>query len=280
MAALRAACAGGTVDAIATDHAPHPPERKDATLDAAPPGMLGLETALAVALDALGAHPGRNSDAAAPSGDDAHGSGDRRCRCATSLGLLSWRPARIAGLARDQGGDQGGPIEPGAPANICVIDPDATLGGRSRSGWPAGAGTRPGRAAMLTGQVRHTVFRGEPVVVDARGPAMSPTATTTPDGRWSGGREPALLVLADGEVFEGEAIGAAPARRAWPPASSSSTRCCRGTRRSSPTPATPGQVIAFTYPHIGNYGVTADDDEAPRPWCRGVVVRDLPPRPS
>ena len=45
-------------------------------------------------------------------------------------------------------------------------------------------------------------------------------------------------------------------------------------------PSYAGQVVAFTYPHIGNYGVTAEDDEAPRPWCRGVVVRDLPPRPS
>ncbi len=45
-------------------------------------------------------------------------------------------------------------------------------------------------------------------------------------------------------------------------------------------PSYAGQVVAFTYPHIGNYGVTADDDEAARPWCHGVVVRDVPPRPS
>jgi len=45
-------------------------------------------------------------------------------------------------------------------------------------------------------------------------------------------------------------------------------------------PSYAGQVVAFTYPHIGNYGVTPHDDEAWRPWCRGVVVRDLPPRPS
>ena len=53
VAALRAACADGTVDAIATDHAPHAPERKDDTLDVAPPGMLGLQTALPVVLGAL-----------------------------------------------------------------------------------------------------------------------------------------------------------------------------------------------------------------------------------
>src|SRR5262249_40538829 len=36
----------------------------------------------------------------------------------------------------------------------------------------------------------------------------------------------------------------------------------------------------FTYPHIGNYGITADDDEAPAPHCRGIIVRDLARRPS
>ena len=40
-------------------------------------------------------------------------------------------------------------------------------------------------------------------------------------------------------------------------------------------PSYAGQVIAFTYPHIGNYGTNPDDDEAGRPCCRGVVVRDL-----
>ncbi len=45
-------------------------------------------------------------------------------------------------------------------------------------------------------------------------------------------------------------------------------------------PSYAGQVIAFTYPHIGNYGVNPADDEAPRPHCRGVIVRDLADRPS
>jgi len=144
VAALRVGCSDGTVDAVATDHAPHAPERKDDTLDAAPPGMLGLQTALPVVLGALGGG---------------------KCNGAV-LGLLSWRPARIAGLARHQGGDQGGPIEPGAPANICVIDPTATwevdplrLASRSRN--------TPWAGRTMTGQVRHTLFRGEPVVVDA-----------------------------------------------------------------------------------------------------------------
>jgi dihydroorotase len=144
--ALRQACASGTVDAVATDHAPHAPERKDATLDVAPPGMLGLQTALPVVLGALGGNGVSVKDV---------------------VGLLSWRPARIAGLARDQGGEHGGPIEPGAPANICVIDPAVTwevdptrLASRSRN--------TPWAGRVMTGQIRHTVFRGEPVVVDAQ----------------------------------------------------------------------------------------------------------------
>jgi carbamoyl-phosphate synthase small subunit len=45
-------------------------------------------------------------------------------------------------------------------------------------------------------------------------------------------------------------------------------------------PSYAGQVIAFTYPHIGNYGVNPTDDEAARPHCRGIIVRDLADRPS
>ena len=55
--AVRAGLASGAIDAIATDHAPHAPERKDDPFDEAPPGMLGLETALAVAYDALCLEP-------------------------------------------------------------------------------------------------------------------------------------------------------------------------------------------------------------------------------
>ena len=163
--ALRAACAQGIVDAVASDHAPHAPERKDVTLDAAPPGMLGLQTALPVALGALARSGEGRSRAGAPR-DGAARNGSPAMSARDVLGLLSWRPARIAGLARDQGGDQGGPLEAGAPANVCVIDPAATwevdparLASPSRN--------TPWAGRVLTGQVRHTVFRGEPVVVDA-----------------------------------------------------------------------------------------------------------------
>ena len=137
--AVRAGLGDATVDAIATDHAPHPQEDKELPFDQAPPGMIGLETALAVALTHLD------------------------LPLARVLALMSWQPARVAGLDR-QG--HGGPIAEGAPANLCVIDPMAVwvvepekLASRSRNSPFAGH--------KLTGKVRHTLLRGEPVVIDA-----------------------------------------------------------------------------------------------------------------
>ena len=139
--AVKAGLADGTIDAIATDHAPHPPELKDLPFDQAPPGMLGLQTAVSLAIGELG------------------------LPMAKLLALLSWQPARIARLDPANGGDQGGPLVRGAAANLCVIDPTATwvvdpaiLASRSHNS--------PYGGRKLTGQVRHTVFRGEPVVVD------------------------------------------------------------------------------------------------------------------
>ena len=135
--AVKAALADGTVDAIATDHAPHAQEFKEAPFDQAPPGMLGLETALALALTELDLPIER------------------------VLALLSWQPAAIAGLT----GEHGGPIAEGAPANLCVIDPAAwwvvepdRLASRSRN--------TPYAHRKLRGKVRHTLLRGEPVVID------------------------------------------------------------------------------------------------------------------
>ena len=90
-------------------------------------------------------------------------------------------------------------------------------------------------------------------------------------------RARALLVLADGEVFEGEAAGAAQ------PVSTGElvfNTALSGYQEVLTDPSYAGQVVAFTYPHIGNYGVNGEDDESPRVHCRGVVVRDLSPEPS
>ena len=92
-------------------------------------------------------------------------------------------------------------------------------------------------------------------------------------------RPPALLVLADGTTFEGEMAGAEP------PGGISTGEVVFNTVLSGyqeviTDRSYAGQVIAFTYPHIGNYGVADDDGESPRPACRGVVVRELSRRPS
>jgi dihydroorotase len=139
VAAVRAGVADGTIDAIATDHAPHTQDVKEQPFDQAPCGMLGLETALAVAVTSLSEVMGLPA----------------------IVGALTWRPAAIAGL----GSTQGGPVAPGRPANLCVFDPGARwtvdpvrTASRSRN--------TPFAGRELTGRVRHTVYGGEPVVVD------------------------------------------------------------------------------------------------------------------
>ena len=92
-------------------------------------------------------------------------------------------------------------------------------------------------------------------------------------------RSDALLVLADGTTFEGEAIGAEPPGGAATGELVFNT-VLSGYQEVLTDPSYAGQVIAFTYPHIGNYGVSAEDAESRRPHCRGVVVRELTPRPS
>ena len=139
VAAVRRGLASDVIDAIATDHAPHTWEAKEAPWDDAPPGMLGLETALGLALTELDLPVER------------------------VLALLSWQPARIAGIADRHGG----PISRGRAANIAVIDPAAqwvvdplALASRSRN--------TPYAGRSLTGRVRHTIRAGEAVVVDGR----------------------------------------------------------------------------------------------------------------
>jgi dihydroorotase len=156
IAALKAGIADGTIDAIATDHAPHAPEAKDVPFAEAPPGMLGLETALAVACTQL-------------TGAGSNGKSTGTVTLEGMLALLSWQPAAIAGLATRNGNGHhsahGGPIAAGADANLCVFDPTArftvdaaALASRSRN--------TPFEGRELRGRNRHTVLRGEPVVVD------------------------------------------------------------------------------------------------------------------
>jgi carbamoyl-phosphate synthase small subunit len=89
----------------------------------------------------------------------------------------------------------------------------------------------------------------------------------------------AALVLADGSVFGGELLGADPTAGATSGEVVFNT-ALTGYQEVLTDPSYAGQIITFTTPHIGNYGVVAADFESRRPFCRGVVVRDLARRHS
>jgi dihydroorotase len=138
--ALRAGLADGTIDIIATDHAPHPVEAKDCEWDAAANGMVGLESALSV----------------------VHAS-------VVATGMLDWAditrvlsstPARIGRLA-----GQGQPLEVGSPAELTLYDPAASR--VFGTGDLAGQGVNsPYLEMTLPGRVQATFHRGYPTVLN------------------------------------------------------------------------------------------------------------------
>ena len=89
----------------------------------------------------------------------------------------------------------------------------------------------------------------------------------------------AHLVLADGTIFKGEMVGTAPEAGLVSGEVVFNT-VLSGYQEVITDPSYAGQIITFTYPHIGNYGVNADDNESSKPFCRGIVVRDLSRRHS
>ena len=139
--ALRAGLADGTIDVIATDHAPHAVEEKEAEFDQSPLGTIGLETALAAVLTHL-VEPGILS-------------------LSRAVEAMSVVPARIL-----RASDHGGPIEPGRPANLVVFDPAAEwvveppFVSKSRNSAFTGR--------TLRGAVVHTMLRGELTVTDGK----------------------------------------------------------------------------------------------------------------
>jgi len=135
--ALKAGVLDGTIDAIATDHAPHARRDKELPLDQAPPGMLGLETALGVTCAALDLDP------------------------LAIAQVMSVAPARIAGIADRQGNLP----RVGVAANLCVVDLNAT--------WMINPETMASKSSntpfvgrQLRGKVVHTMFNGDLVVRD------------------------------------------------------------------------------------------------------------------
>ena len=138
-AAVIEGLADGTIDAIATDHAPHAQEEKDQELSYAPPGLVGLETALGLTLSEL-VEPGHLS-------------------LTQAVERLSTAPARILGL------DDHGRIEPGRPANVVVFDPVAEWTVDPMK-FNSKARNTPFAGRAMKGRVVHTFFEGKQTVAD------------------------------------------------------------------------------------------------------------------
>lgn len=133
--AIKIGLADGTIDAIATDHAPHEPHTKEFPFDQAPAGMLGLESAFAIAWTELD------------------------LSMVEIVGLMSWKPATIAGIDDRHGR----PLDVGEPANITIIDPTETwtISGKEMA---SRSQNTPYEGREVTGRVRHTIVFGEHVV--------------------------------------------------------------------------------------------------------------------
>jgi dihydroorotase len=130
VAAVKAGLADGTIDAIATDHAPHTAETKERSMLDAPPGMLGLQTALALAITELGLPIER------------------------VFSLLSGGPAQIAQITEVHGH-----LAIGRMANVCVVDPLASWTVDAHQ-LASKARNTPFAGRTLNGVVRHTVWNG------------------------------------------------------------------------------------------------------------------------
>ena len=87
---------------------------------------------------------------------------------------------------------------------------------------------------------------------------------------------PAILALEDGTVFEGVSVGATGSRTGEVVFNTAMT----GYQEILTDPSYARQLVTLTYPHIGNTGCTANDDEAEKAWAEGLIVRDVPRRPS
>ena len=138
--AVRNGLYDGAIDCIATDHAPHTPESKDATLAGAPAGMLGLETAFALAVTHLV-------------------NGELAISLEDVIRMMSTTPAHIAGVS-----DRHGTLAVGRPANVAVVDPEE-LWTVDRTQMASKSRNTPFDGMKLKGRVRHTIYEGEPVVI-------------------------------------------------------------------------------------------------------------------
>ena len=135
--ALKVGLLDGTIDAVATDHAPHARRDKELTLDQAPPGMIGLETALGVVLSCVDLDP------------------------VQIAAVMSRNPARIAQITEQHGHN----ISVGDIAHLCVVDLDA-LWQVDPSKMASKSRNTPFVGRQLRGMVRSTMYRGQITVLD------------------------------------------------------------------------------------------------------------------
>lgn len=129
----------GTLDIIATDHAPHTESEKDREFDHAPNGILGLETALAISLEILVRK--------------------NRFKLAKVVDLMTRRPADLFKLPA-------GSLAPDAPADVCLFDPDEVWTYDAKAGFSKSSNS-PWNGQTLRGRVKHTIMNGR-VVFDGR----------------------------------------------------------------------------------------------------------------
>ncbi|MFA6961681.1 MAG: dihydroorotase [Opitutaceae bacterium] len=130
----------GTLDILATDHAPHTDYEKDKEFDFAPNGILGLETALAVSLDVLVRH--------------------NKFKLPYVVDLLTRKPAHIVKL-------EAGTLADGAPADVCLFDPDEKWVYDAKAGFSKSANS-PWHGQTLQGRVKTTIVDGKIVFTNGR----------------------------------------------------------------------------------------------------------------
>lgn len=137
--ALIAGLRDGTLDIIATDHAPHTESEKDREFDFAPNGILGLETALAVALEILVRQ--------------------NKFKLSRVVDLMTRQPARIVSLPA-------GTLAAGAAADVCLFDPDEKWCYDAKAGFSRSSNS-PWSGQTLTGRVKTTIVNGR-IVYDGK----------------------------------------------------------------------------------------------------------------
>jgi dihydroorotase len=154
VSAIKAGLADGTIDAIASDHAPHSLEEKQVEFDAAPPGMIGVETLLPLTLTNL-VHPGIVT-------------------LQRAIELLTTDPANILGI-------EAGSVVPGERADIVVFDPDG-VSEVTKDWLLSKSKNSPFIGRRLRGRVMLTIARGEIVFEEDEQTARGDTGDAEEEG--------------------------------------------------------------------------------------------------